>query len=163
MAVFRMRSEGMEKWHVWKIFTALPLLLQAALTLFLIGMVEFLFTLDNTVAIPISVVIGLTLLFLKATTLLPALQGFYLYFPFLFVRDLSKVPSQCPYKSPQSHVFRAIFSFGLYPFHHLFPALRPTRQYIYTRLKRTLRSVFTPISQRMAKWSRSRSRDIEHQ
>ncbi|KDR66592.1 hypothetical protein GALMADRAFT_106286, partial [Galerina marginata CBS 339.88] len=117
LAVFRMRSEGMEKWYVWKIFTALPLLLQTALALFLVGVVDFLLTLDNKVAISVSVVIGLTLLFLAATTALPMLQGLYLYFPFLFVRDLSKEPSQCPYKSPQSHVFRAFFSFGFYFFH----------------------------------------------
>ncbi|KDR66600.1 hypothetical protein GALMADRAFT_30567, partial [Galerina marginata CBS 339.88] len=50
LAVFRMRSEGMERWYVWKIFTALPLLLQAALALFLIGVIDFLLTLDNKVA-----------------------------------------------------------------------------------------------------------------
>ncbi|KDR66589.1 hypothetical protein GALMADRAFT_1146822 [Galerina marginata CBS 339.88] len=161
-----MRSEGMEKWHVWNIFTALPLLLQAALALFLIGIVDFLLALDNEVAIPISVIVGLTLLFLAATTALPTLQGVYLYLPFLFVRDLSKEPSQCPYKSPQSHVFRAFFSFGFYLFHHIIPPLRPACGYLYSRFLyaiQYLHSVFTSISQWLAKRPWSASEDIEHQ
>ncbi|KDR66602.1 hypothetical protein GALMADRAFT_259119 [Galerina marginata CBS 339.88] len=155
LAVFQMRSEGMEKWYVWKIFTALPLLLQAALALFLIGVVDFLLTLDNKVAIPISVVIGLILLFLLATTALPTLQGLYLYLPFLFVRDLSEVPSQCPYKSPQSHVFRAFFSFSFHLFDRFTPALRYAIQYPY--------SVFTPTVQFLAGLFRFTPGDIEEQ
>ncbi|KAF9550438.1 hypothetical protein CPC08DRAFT_622631, partial [Agrocybe pediades] len=39
--IFNMRKDGFEKWHVSKVFAALPLLLQAALVLFLAGMVDF--------------------------------------------------------------------------------------------------------------------------
>ncbi|KDR83150.1 hypothetical protein GALMADRAFT_58130, partial [Galerina marginata CBS 339.88] len=41
-ALFNMRAEGLKKWHIPKIFTALPLLLQSALVLFFVGIIDFL-------------------------------------------------------------------------------------------------------------------------
>ncbi|KAF4615430.1 hypothetical protein D9613_003540 [Agrocybe pediades] len=109
-AVYRMRSEGMEKWHVREVFTALPLLLQAALVLFLAGMVDFVLVLGKRVYIPVIMVIAFTLLFLLITTVLPTIQGFYFYFTGLYssrtvAGDLN-APAPCPYKSPQSRAFR---------------------------------------------------------
>ncbi|KDR84305.1 hypothetical protein GALMADRAFT_19977, partial [Galerina marginata CBS 339.88] len=41
-ALFNMRADGLKKWHIPKIFTALPLLLQSALVLFFAGIIDFL-------------------------------------------------------------------------------------------------------------------------
>ncbi|KDR83165.1 hypothetical protein GALMADRAFT_238997 [Galerina marginata CBS 339.88] len=110
-ALFNLRSDGLKRWHIPKIFTTLPLLLQSALILFLAGIVDFLLTFgDDAVAIPVSIVTGLVLLFLIATTVLPALQSILLYLPYLYSRTSKTPPPQCPYKSPQAHAFRAILS-----------------------------------------------------
>ncbi|KAF4618776.1 hypothetical protein D9613_009779 [Agrocybe pediades] len=53
-AIFNMRKDGLEKWHVPKVFAALPLLLQGALVLFLAGMIDFSLALGIKVAIPRS-------------------------------------------------------------------------------------------------------------
>lgn len=111
-AIFHMRAEALEKWHVPHIFTALPLLLQCALVLFFTGIVEFLLSLGSKVAAPVIVVITLTLFFLLATTLLPTLQAFPLYIPLKLHKEGS--PAQCPYKSPQSQAFRATSSVVLW-------------------------------------------------
>jgi len=104
-----MRSDGFKQWHVGTIFTALPLLLQAALVLFFGGTIDFLLDLDKEVATPVTVVIGLALLFLIATTMLPSLQSFVLYVSLMFFRRPSLPPSQCPYKSPQSWAFHRLY------------------------------------------------------
>lgn len=110
LAIHRMRAEGLDKWHVWKIFTTLPLLLQTALVLFLAGVMDFLHALGNkTIVVTIGITIGIVLLFLLATTFLPAFQDFVLYIRFLLFRPPQTPPSQCPYKSPQSGAFHAAF------------------------------------------------------
>ncbi|KAH9478800.1 hypothetical protein JR316_0009261 [Psilocybe cubensis] len=83
-ALYNMRADGIKKWHVDKIFTSLPLLLQSALVLFLGGIIDFLHAIGYwAVTIPVAVVISFILLFLIATTLLPCLQvlSLYVYFP----------------------------------------------------------------------------------
>lgn len=104
LAIFHMRALGLDAWHVRRIFMGLPLLLQVALILFFLGMIEFLLALDTMVAIPVIVVIILTLLFLIITTVLPSFQ-------LLAPLDLdsyrgpsSSTPVQCPYKSPQAWI-----------------------------------------------------------
>uniref|UniRef100_A0A8H8CKU6 DUF6535 domain-containing protein n=1 Tax=Psilocybe cubensis TaxID=181762 RepID=A0A8H8CKU6_PSICU len=113
-ALYNMRADGIKKWHVDKIFTSLPLLLQSALVLFLGGIIDFLHAIGYwAVTIPVAVVISFILLFLIATTLLPCLQvlSLYVYFPRRngTVPKFVAPPSQCPYKSPQSHAVRRIF------------------------------------------------------
>ncbi|KAF5325012.1 hypothetical protein D9619_009810 [Psilocybe cf. subviscida] len=107
MAIFNARVHSLEEWYVPQIFAGLPLLLQGALVLFFAGMVEFLFSLRLEVAIPVTLSICVPLIFLIVTTLLPTLQVYILQYPFrLSIND--KVPSPCPYKSPQSLIFRRI-------------------------------------------------------
>lgn len=102
-AILNMRNKGLEKWHVRNIFTAMPLFLQSVLVLFFAGIIDFLSVFGHiAVVIPVTIVIGLTLLFLVATTLFPTLQGFSLFFNFSFSGGYRDVPVQCPYKSPQS-------------------------------------------------------------
>jgi len=107
LALYNMRSEAFKTWHVEKIFAALPLLLQAALVLFFGGIIDFLNQLRPEVAIPVTVVIGIILLFLVATTLLPTMQCLMLYLSAKTIGRHSK-PSQCPYKSPQSWTFHSL-------------------------------------------------------
>lgn len=101
VAAFHMREEALERWYVPHIFTGLPLLLQLALVMFLVGIADYLCGMNPAVGIPVSVVIALSLFFLVATTVLPTLQLFL-----LALRDSSreemKIPAQCAYKSPQS-------------------------------------------------------------
>jgi hypothetical protein len=102
-----MKSEALTEWHVREIFTLLPTFLQLALVLFFAGVMEFLHNIYRKVAIPVFILISLTLLFLLATIVLPALQAVPLRN--LFPKQNRKPPSPCPYKSPQSLAFRAIF------------------------------------------------------
>jgi len=101
-----MRYEGLIFWQVPRIIAYLPLLLQAGFVLFMIGMLELLWMLDNRVAIPVSVLVGLTLIFLGLTVILPAIQYAYPGEAFL------KIP-QCAFKSPQSLGFLRIILIAL--------------------------------------------------
>ncbi|KAF8873973.1 hypothetical protein CPB84DRAFT_1893368 [Gymnopilus junonius] len=101
--MFRMRAEALEAWYVPQIFTGLPVLLQASLVLFFVGIVDFLFALNQTVAIPVTVLVALTLISTMVTTVLPTFQLFSL--TFFTPSSNSDVPTQCPYKSPQSWAF----------------------------------------------------------
>ncbi|KIM35357.1 hypothetical protein M413DRAFT_431004, partial [Hebeloma cylindrosporum] len=77
-----------------------------ALVLYLVGLIDHLLGFGPSVAIPGLIFITLTLLFLIATTILPALQGLVVLPTYLEITlDL---PSPCPYKSPQSHAFRRL-------------------------------------------------------
>lgn len=103
-ALFNLRAHSFKRWYVPQIFAALPILLQAALILFLVGIGEFLLVVGNNVAIPVIVVIGIPVLFLFTTTTFPAYQFFALYLP-LRAQVNENVPAPCPYKSPQSRLF----------------------------------------------------------
>ncbi|KAF9482242.1 hypothetical protein BDN70DRAFT_775656, partial [Pholiota conissans] len=102
LAILRMRSESLEAWYVPHIFAALPLLLQAALVLFLAGLIDFTVPLGVNLSVPIACIIGLVLLFLAATTVIPSFQALSLLSGHI---PRNKVPSACAYKSPQSQVF----------------------------------------------------------
>jgi hypothetical protein len=105
-SIFCMRREALEAWYVPQIFAGLPLVLLGALALYLVGLVDHLFGFGPGVAIPGVIFIALTLLFLVATTVLPTLQGLVVLPTYLEITI--NLPSPCPYKSPQSHVFRRL-------------------------------------------------------
>jgi hypothetical protein len=119
LAMLHMRSEALEAWYLPKVFVVLPLLLQAALVLFLAGLIDFSLPLGTKLTIPVSIVVGLTLLFLAMTTFLPSLQGLS-FFCGLYPRK--SLPTPCPFKSPQSHVFRTLFGIILRAIFHTFPS-----------------------------------------
>lgn len=98
VALRQMRYEGLLQWHVPEILSTLPLLLQLSLILFFGGLLDLLWSLNSLVASCVSVVVGLVMLFLAATTILPALQQ-------ALIRDRHLRVGQCPYKSPQSWLF----------------------------------------------------------
>lgn len=78
------RYDGLVKWRVLQMMTLLPLLLQFALALFLIGLLELLWSV-NTVVATITTILATTLLVFTVTT--PILPAF---------------DQNCPYKSPQA-------------------------------------------------------------
>lgn len=136
-AIFHMRAEGLEKWQVHRIFTAMPLLLQSALVLFFTGIIDFLLAFGHiAVVIPVTIVIGFTLLFLVATTLLPTLQGFTLFFNISFSGRDRNLPAQCPFKSPQSDAVRAISLPMFILLRLLHPHIRTVSQKVGKRLSR---------------------------
>jgi len=102
-SLHRLNVESLDRWYLPQIFTALPLLLQLALFLFMSGVVEFLWSLNSTVALPISVAVGLSLFFRVCTTVMPTIQALLLFLPRLPCGNLPRSP--CPYRSPQSWVF----------------------------------------------------------
>lgn len=99
-----LRLRGLEQWKVPQIIATLPVLLQSALILFLGGMIILLWNINPTVASVIAVLVGLTILFLLLTTILPSVTSF---------PDRSRGAggswAQCPYKSPMSWAFRAVY------------------------------------------------------
>jgi len=95
--------ESLDRWYLPQIFTALPLLLQVGLALFLVGILDFLWSLNHTVAIPIAIAVGFSLFFLLWTTISPTMQALSLLLPLWPWATRPRSP--CPYRSPQSWVF----------------------------------------------------------
>lgn len=105
-SIFTMRAEALERWYVPQIFASLPIILQAALVLFFAGVADFLRFQNIVVASPVIILVGLTLAFMIATTVLPTLQGFALSPSHIYGNKGLSAP--CPYKSPQSEMFRHV-------------------------------------------------------
>ncbi|KAI0698955.1 hypothetical protein C8T65DRAFT_660331 [Cerioporus squamosus] len=80
------RYEGLRKWCVPEIIMCLPILLQASLVLFFIGLLDLLWTLHPIVATVATVIVAVSMLFVTTASVLPP------FFP------------SCPYKSPQAWV-----------------------------------------------------------
>ncbi|KAG7089003.1 hypothetical protein E1B28_012952 [Marasmius oreades] len=120
LALQHLRIESLERWGVPYIITRLPVLLQLALLLFLVGLLE-LFWLSNAILFAIGLAaIGLIFLFYSATTYLSAIQILrhalksqpYNDSPAATLSHLRSLGSVCPYKSPQSWaVFSVMRSF----------------------------------------------------
>lgn len=113
LAVRNMRTVGLEKWKVPEIIAGLPLILQTAVILFFVGLIDFLLNISLVVAVPAIVVISIALLFIFGTIILPACQCFW--------AANADVPdgqiSQCPYKSPQAWTFIRTLSQPLLRWH----------------------------------------------
>ena len=106
LSLHHLNVESLDRWYLPQIFTALPLLLQLALVLFLGGILDFLWSLNSTVAIPIAVAVGFSLFFLLWTTVLPTTQALLLFLPRLPWGNMPRSP--CPYRSPQSWAFHQL-------------------------------------------------------
>lgn len=81
--LFRVR--GLRRYKVTEIASFLPILLQIALALFFIGLVMFIRNIHASIASLVIVLVGIWLLFVVSTTLLPM------------------VSPSCPYKTPVLH------------------------------------------------------------
>ena len=102
-SLHHLNLKSLDEWYLAQIFTALPLLLQVGLALFLAGILDFLWNLSQTVAIPIAITVGFSVVFLLWTTVLPAMQAVSLLLPGWLWATRPRSP--CPYKSPQSWAF----------------------------------------------------------
>ncbi|KAJ2936469.1 hypothetical protein H1R20_g626, partial [Candolleomyces eurysporus] len=83
-SIGQMLTKSHDDWFVIHIFTILPLMLQTSLILFFLGLSDLLWSLSATIALPVTIAIGLTLLFLAGTTILPGLQALMLFLPWRF-------------------------------------------------------------------------------
>lgn len=99
-AVIQMQTESLDAYYVPQIFSALPVLLILAIVLFFIGLIEFLWSINHTVAYPSVITISLILAFILYTTLRPGLQGppriGTSYIPTNTPNSLPTIP--CPYR-----------------------------------------------------------------
>lgn len=87
------RFHGLTSWGVFQIMEVVPVILQIALVLFLLGLVFFLRPLQVVVFSTVAILIGLWLMVYTFTTTAPT---FY---------------SECPYKSPQARLFYVFASY----------------------------------------------------
>ncbi|KAH9850420.1 hypothetical protein C2E23DRAFT_782302, partial [Lenzites betulinus] len=89
--VRQFRRDSLKKWRVSEIMMVLPILLQGAVVLFLVGLVLFLKQLNDTIANIASVLVAILLFFILATTVLPTFKD------------------DCAYQSPQAWGFFVVF------------------------------------------------------
>lgn len=82
--IWYFRRRGLKEWHMQLIIDALPILLQISMALFLVGLIQLLWTLDDIVA--------------ATTTALVAL----LILPPVFTIFMPTFSPECPYKSRTS-------------------------------------------------------------
>ena len=80
----QLRYEGFVRWRIPLTIALLPILLQIALALFFVGLLDLLWSLDAVVAGVVTGIVTISLSFLVVTTIMPT------------IRD------DCPYKSPQA-------------------------------------------------------------
>ncbi|PCH42084.1 hypothetical protein WOLCODRAFT_101511 [Wolfiporia cocos MD-104 SS10] len=81
------RYNSLIHWHVPEIIASIPLVLEFSVILFLIGLLELLWSVHQLLAAVISAFVAASLAFYLLTMILPAIWA------------------SCPYKSPQSWVF----------------------------------------------------------
>ncbi|TRM59996.1 hypothetical protein BD626DRAFT_572102 [Schizophyllum amplum] len=101
LAVRQVKYQGLTRWYVGAIITMIPLLLQGALFLFLVGVVYLLWHLQPVVAAIISVQGILIVSFFFATTILPAAQ----FIVYQSGRLRLHTTAQFPFKSAQAWLF----------------------------------------------------------
>lgn len=94
--VRQIRYEAWEAWHVSLTILFIPALLELAMIMFLVGLVILLWTLDDIVAIVISVITGLFILLVSAFTICPIIYR------------------HCPYQSPTAWAFLVLYDVARY-------------------------------------------------
>ncbi|KAF9444792.1 hypothetical protein P691DRAFT_711317 [Macrolepiota fuliginosa MF-IS2] len=99
LALRQLRFEGLIGWGVTRVPAILLLTVQGALVLFAVGLLYFLWSANMRVAIPVTIVSGVSVVFLALTTLMPLLQSVIGW-----IIPSTLVIPQCPYKSPISWV-----------------------------------------------------------
>jgi len=99
--IWHMRSRGLAIWQVRKIIDVLPLLLQLAIDLFLIGLVQLLWTMNHIVAAISMALVAILLVISLGTALVPAFaprcpyRSPLAWWWFLILRCLSNVTGVC--------------------------------------------------------------------
>lgn len=130
LAVRQARYEGMETWRVEGIATSLPLLLlQAALALFVVGILELLWALDNRVAVPAIIVSSVLTAFYLATSLMPALQ-LLRWHARRGSTGVLRTQTPSPYKSPQAWLALRALAYAIWCIARFRKALKAVRRAI---------------------------------
>ncbi|EJD46864.1 hypothetical protein AURDEDRAFT_36166, partial [Auricularia subglabra TFB-10046 SS5] len=96
LSIRQMKFQGLETWRIDDIIPSIPLLLQGALALFLVGILELLWQLRRSVALPVTILAAAIALFYLTTSILPSAHLLSWYF------TRASLPAPCPYKSPQA-------------------------------------------------------------
>jgi hypothetical protein len=101
----QLRYESFMYWKVPEIISSLPILVELAVILFFIGILDFLRGANIALFALVSGSIGLVLLFVSLTTALPTI--FHLVIPNpIILKQVKTLP--CAYRSPQAHAFRLL-------------------------------------------------------
>ncbi|KAK7455255.1 hypothetical protein VKT23_011127 [Stygiomarasmius scandens] len=104
--VSQLRYEAFQDWGVTGLLSFLPILLQSSLLLFFAGILDLLWSLHRLVAVLTTIIIGLNVLVLFTTTVLPSC----LLVTFSSERMFRDKIILCPYKSPQAWLFHRLVS-----------------------------------------------------
>ncbi|KAL1691384.1 hypothetical protein GGG16DRAFT_113244 [Schizophyllum commune] len=122
LAVRQVKYQGLKRWWVDAVITSIPLLLQAALFLFLVGVVYLLWHIQRRIALAITIIGSAITLFFIVTTIMPA--GQYILCRWGWLR--MHTTSQVPFKSAQAwlflHVILFVFNSVAWVFHTLMNA-----------------------------------------
>jgi len=131
--IWYFRDQGFIEWKVQGIIDTLPLLLQISVVLFLVGLVQLLFTMNVVVAAVVTALVAVLLSFSVGTALIPAFAP------------------KCPYKSPQAWwCFLVLQWFMKHPgFIHNTYTLLCRGFSLIGRLLRHPQQFLRPISQRL--------------
>lgn len=102
VALRQLRRAGWDTWKIPKIIDTLPILFQASLILFFLGVFDLLWSRNRIVALIVLVPIAITVAFLVITTTIPALQS--------ILRSLRSNPSNseppAPFRSSSALIFQ---------------------------------------------------------
>ncbi|ESK93796.1 hypothetical protein Moror_13098 [Moniliophthora roreri MCA 2997] len=145
LALRQLRRESFEKWGVSSFLSALPILLEIALLLFFVGVLDLLWDLNHIPFAVCFVAVALSAGLYFTTTLLPtvAVLGNQL----MAVGDPDALSYQfiCPYKSPQA--------WGIYQFccKLLYPFLKI--RFIYSFLQEHAQGLYDHVKNPAADWS----------
>ena len=116
--VRQIRIEAWEDWQVSTVLSSIPILLELGMILFLAGVILLLWTLDDVVAITITIFVSLFLGAFAAFTVIPILS------------------TRCPYRSPTAWACYIAFHFlvsSIQYFIHLMGDYGPYLQYAWRR------------------------------
>ncbi|KAF8907479.1 hypothetical protein CPB85DRAFT_1160559, partial [Mucidula mucida] len=97
-SIRQMRREGLASYGVPATIASISIFLEIAVVLFFVGLVYFTWNLDKLVGIPVLIIASFVGIFLIATTIAPFIQYIYV----TLRRSFDPMPSQCPWKYPQS-------------------------------------------------------------
>ncbi len=105
----QMRREGLASYGVPATIASSAIFLEISVVLFFVGLAYFTWNLDKLVGIPVLIIASFVGIFLIATTITPFIQYIYV----ILRRSFDPMPSQCPWKSPQSWLLIKAWNLGL--------------------------------------------------
>ncbi|KAL0574618.1 hypothetical protein V5O48_007344 [Marasmius crinis-equi] len=109
MLLRQLRHESFSKWGVPTFLAFLPILLELALILFFVGILDLLWSLHPVPASLVTGAIAVSVGIYILTTILPTWRAIYILAQDKIIQEPITI---CPYKSPQSWLFY-VFSLGI--------------------------------------------------